>query len=278
MRGFLVNVDRCNGCYNCQIACKDEYCDQPWLPYSEAQPQVGQFWMRLNEVERGQTPLVCVSSWPVFCQHCQDAPCESAAPEGLFERREDGLLVLKPIQLELEQAEKIAAACPIGAIYVDRERGLAQKCAGCAHLLDDTWKTPRCVDACPTEALRFGEIEDFEEEFERGQVICECLSGAKPLVRYLNMPKRFAGGTIITSEDNEVVIGATVDLTLDGEVVASMETDDFGDWLFEQIEPAHYLVKVHCAGKPEAVIEVDTTERDVYAGVCDLSKDPSERG
>lgn len=272
MKGFLIDINKCNGCYNCQVVCKDEHCDQAWLPYSESQPQTGQFWMKVREKERGQVPLVCVSYTPVLCQHCQNAPCEHAAPEGTFERRDDGLLILKPEKLSAEQAQAVADACPIGAIYVDESRGLAQKCAGCAHLLDDTWKTPRCVDACATEALRFGDIEDFGEEFETAAIIDPALADAKPLVRYLNVPKRFVGGTVITSHDNEVVIGATVCLERDGEVVEKTQTDDFGDWLFEQIDPACYTITVEGAAAMKKSFEADCSEQDIYAGVCDLSQ------
>lgn len=39
-KAFLIDYNKCNGCYSCQIACKDEFCDQAWLPYSEAQPEL----------------------------------------------------------------------------------------------------------------------------------------------------------------------------------------------------------------------------------------------
>lgn len=50
-----------------------------------------------------------------------------------------------------------AAACPYGAIFWNEALSLPQKCTGCAHLLDNGAKVPRCVEACPTDALRFGE-------------------------------------------------------------------------------------------------------------------------
>ena len=34
MKAFLVDVSICNGCYNCQIACKDEHCSNDWMPYA----------------------------------------------------------------------------------------------------------------------------------------------------------------------------------------------------------------------------------------------------
>ena len=40
---FLIDVARCSGCFNCQLACKDENCGNDWRPYSAAQDMTGQF-------------------------------------------------------------------------------------------------------------------------------------------------------------------------------------------------------------------------------------------
>ena len=64
---FLVDVAKCNGCYNCQIVCKDEHCGNDWRPYAAPQPETGQFWMRLEEKTRGQVPVVKVAYKPVMC-------------------------------------------------------------------------------------------------------------------------------------------------------------------------------------------------------------------
>ena len=42
-------------------------------------------------------------------------------------------------------------ACPYDVIFFNEDLNLAQKCTGCAHLLDDGWAEPRCADACPTD-------------------------------------------------------------------------------------------------------------------------------
>ena len=43
---FAIDVAKCNGCYGCQIVCKDEHCGNDWRPYAAPQPETGQFWMR----------------------------------------------------------------------------------------------------------------------------------------------------------------------------------------------------------------------------------------
>ena len=34
MKVFIFDLDRCNGCHNCQIACKDEHVDNDWSRYA----------------------------------------------------------------------------------------------------------------------------------------------------------------------------------------------------------------------------------------------------
>ncbi|MDR3209449.1 MAG: hypothetical protein LBT36_02330 [Oscillospiraceae bacterium] len=53
---FCVDVSRCNGCHNCQLACKDEHAGNDWMPYARAQPEIGQFWLRLREHVGGSIP------------------------------------------------------------------------------------------------------------------------------------------------------------------------------------------------------------------------------
>ncbi len=67
-------------------------------------------------------------------------------------------------------ASCVSAACPYGTISFNQALKLAQKCTGCAHLLDRGWpiKEPRCVDACVTGALKFGEEADLQGPDRQG--------------------------------------------------------------------------------------------------------------
>ena len=51
MKAMLIDLTKCVGCYDCQIACKDEHVGNEWLPYAKSQPIAGQFWMKNNEEE-----------------------------------------------------------------------------------------------------------------------------------------------------------------------------------------------------------------------------------
>ena len=80
--GLLIDVTKCSGCHNCFLACRDEYYDNDYSPYSGPQPLDGQFWMQIKEVEGGKYPRPRLNYIAVPCQHCQNAPCVDAARDG----------------------------------------------------------------------------------------------------------------------------------------------------------------------------------------------------
>ncbi|HJI99567.1 MAG TPA: carboxypeptidase regulatory-like domain-containing protein [Coriobacteriaceae bacterium] len=257
---FVIDVDKCNGCHNCQVACKDEHCGQAWLPYAEAQPLTGQFWMKVNEKERGQVPVVRVSYLPHLCNHCENPACEKAAPDAVY-KREDGLVIIDPEKARGNS--NLVDACPVGAIFWNEELSLPQKCTGCAHLLDDGWEVPRCGDACPTEALRY--IDEEEVDLANAVTLPE-LAGTGPKVYYLNYPKRFVAGLVYDPEADEVIIDGKVTLKQGEAVVQEMRTDDFGDFKFEQVDPGNYEIIVESAGYDTAHVGIDLSEKDRFVG------------
>ena len=105
---FVFDAAKCNGCRNCQIACKDEHVDNDWSPWSRPQPDTGHFWCRIEERVRGQVPKVRVSYVMHRCQHCENAPCMAAAPEAVY-RREDGLVIVDPEANEVVPGARVTA-------------------------------------------------------------------------------------------------------------------------------------------------------------------------
>lgn len=266
MKTFLLDINRCNGCYSCQIVCKDEHCDASWLPYAAPQPETGQFWMKVTEKVRGQVPVVKVTYTPTLCAHCAKAPCAGICPADAFDIREDGLMVLLPEKCTGCMA--CVDACPIGAIYANTEASIAQKCTGCAHLLDNGWTVPRCVDACPTEALLYLEDSDIPDE----AVSLPALEGLGSRVRYLNLPKRFVAGITVDLAADEVVIGARVDLLdpIGNSIIATSKTDDFGDFFFNQVEASRYTLRIAATGYTGVELTVDATDEDINIGPIDM--------
>jgi Fe-S-cluster-containing dehydrogenase component len=266
---ILIDVSKCSGCYNCFLACRDEYYGNEYPNYSAAQPLDGQFWMQIKEIERGSYPKPKVAYTPTPCMHCESAPCMDAAKDGAVYRRDDGIVMIDPDKAKGQDA--IAAACPYGVIFWNAETQLAQKCTLCAHRLDEGEKLPRCVESCPTGALVFGDLDDPESEIAKLAATAETESlrpefETDPLVRYIGLPKRFVAGEVVKADDQgECARGVSVTLT-GTELSLETRTDMFGDFEFEGLEKnAEYQIRVSAEGYVDQEITV-TTRTDVNLG------------
>lgn len=267
MKAFYIDISVCNGCYCCQIACKDEHVDNDWTPYARPQPETGQFWLGITELERGQIPKVKVTYIPRMCHHCDNAPCMTECKIDAIYKRDDGLVIIDPTKCT--GCKLCLDACPHDAIFFNEEMNIAQKCTGCAHLLDndpDEWPVPRCVDACPTEALRFGEEEEFRDFIAEAESF-HPEAGTRSRLYYKHLPKKFVAGTLYDPVEKEVIIGAVCTLkdNASGETF-TVRTDNFGDFWFRGLKDDRtFTLSLEKNGRTK-VIEVIRTEKDINLG------------
>ncbi len=238
---FVIDIAKCNGCHNCQIVCKDEHVVNDWTPIAKPQPDIGQFWIELTERVRGTVPKVKVAYRPHLCMHCDKAPCiESCPVQGALYKREDGLVIVDPVKCT--GCRLCIDACPYeGVLWFNEDLNIAQKCTGCAHLLDNGWTEPRCADACPTLAIRFMEESEAKDLIAQAEVWRpELKDKVKPRVYYLNLPKKFIAGTVYDPIEEEVIIGAAVTLKPAGGKAQTIQTDSYGDFWFEGLADGVY--------------------------------------
>ena len=266
---ILIDVNKCNGCYNCFLSCRDEYYGNEYPGYSAAQPLNDQFWMQVTEIERGEYPKPKISYIAKPCMHCESAPCIDAAKDGAVYRRDDGIVMIDPVKAKGQEA--IVNACPYRVIFWNSELQLPQKCTMCAHRLDEGEKQPRCVESCPTGALVFGDLDDQNSEIAKLSKSLDVESlhpefGTDSLVKYVGIPKRFVAGEVVfAGKEGECAPGVKVTLTGGGLTLETV-TDIFGDFEFERLEKNEsYTVAVSVDGYAAKEVSF-VTRKDVNLG------------
>jgi len=273
MKTMIVDITKCIGCYNCQLACKDEHVGNDWTPYAKSQPE-GQFWMKVTELERGTVPKVKVDWIPKMCMHCDDAPCISACIDHAITKRSDGIVLIDP--QKCKGSQKCIKACPYGVIYFNSEINIAQKCTMCAHLLDRGWEEPRCVTACPAEALLFGEKEELESLINRAEALStEENLGSIPKVNvhYIGVPRKFIAGEVFSPVEDKCIDCATITLVnMATSDKFTTKTDNYGDFWLEVIKTGTYSMTIEKEGYGPQEIKQISTEKDVNIGEIKLYK------
>jgi tetrathionate reductase subunit B len=259
---LIVNVAKCMGCDTCVVACKDEFYDNDWSPYSKPQPRKA-FWMTLNTVERGEIPRLRVSHVATPCMQCEDAPCQQAATGQAVYTRSDGIVMIDPVRSVGQK--QLVASCPYGVIYWNEALNIPQKCTFCAHLLDRGWTDPRCVKGCPLDALTFGDYEDLQSTIQQsGAVPLHPEFGTKPRVYYIGLPKTMITAAVIDS-NGECLEGvdATAKDTTSGTTVKTT-SNAFGHVYLDGLEAKKtYDVTFSKAGKTKTMTVTLETDKEL---------------
>jgi Fe-S-cluster-containing dehydrogenase component len=207
-------------------------------------------------------PQVKVSYVFIPCQHCVNAPCIKACPvKNTVYQRDDGLVIIDP--KECTGCKNCIDACPYKAIYFNTNLKIAQKCTGCAHLLDRGWKEPRCADVCAHGAIKFGNEAELGDLIAKSEVLNSDF-GTMPRVHYIGLPKKFIAGTVYDPVAEEVIIGAKCTLTGGGEEFIT-STDEFGDFWFEGLKKGTFTLKIESGGKTMTIDSINT-DKDISLG------------
>lgn len=276
---MTINLDTCIGCYNCQIACKDEHVGNDFPPIAVSQPTFGHFWMGIEEIERRLSPHhIRVVYIPRLCQHCADAACIKAAGNGAAYRRPDGIVIIDPEKAVGQR--QLVEACPNGAIFWNEEKNLPQKCTLCAHLLDDGWAEPRCVQTCPTNCIHFGDLDDPDSrvsKFNQGRdpEVLRPELNSKPSVRYIGLPKPHLSGTVIYGERNECAPSVVVTLTIPSGSEKTCITDAYGAFKFDGVAMGKHSLRCEKEGYVPYSCQLDITRDIEYLGEVFLQSDNS---
>src|SRR6185503_11808023 len=151
--GFVIDHSKCIGCHACTVACK-----------SENQVTVGSFRTWVKYTEAGEFPEVKRSFAVLRCNQCTAAPCVTICPTGALRKRPDGIVDVDPkICIGCKSCMQ---GCPYDALYINPDKGTAEKCHFCAHRTE-AGLAPACAIVCPTEAIIPGDFDDPESRVSR---------------------------------------------------------------------------------------------------------------
>lgn len=225
--GMAVDLSRCTGCSACVTAC---YAENNIPVVGEDQVFKGRemSWMRIERYWEGgedaEHPIEARFA-PIMCQHCDNAPCEPVCPVYAAYHTPDGLN--GQVYNRCVGTRYCSNNCPFKVRYYNwlkynetawpeplhlqlnpevtvRARGVMEKCTFCvqrirgaqhaARLEDrplrDGDVVPACVQACPSQAMAFGNVKDPEAEIvrwasdPRGYTMLELIN-VRPQVTYL---------------------------------------------------------------------------------------------
>src|SRR6185437_15462585 len=173
---FLTDSTLCIGCKACEVACKewngvsDDGLNWTGFSYDNTGAVGHSTWRHVKFVEHAPQPghggnsSDVAASWTFssdVCKHCENAGCLEACPTGAIVRTEFGGVYVQPDICN--GCSYCVVACPFGVVQRDKEDGRAFKCTFC-YDRQKVGLTPACAHACPTESIKFGNLEGLRIE------------------------------------------------------------------------------------------------------------------
>ena len=167
-KGVLVDLTRCIGCRSCEAACNHEHdLPDPGLPFNDMsiydlrdhgqkrRPDEKSFTV-VNRYQAGS------STHPLYrkvqCNHCQEPACLTSCFVNAYSKTAEGAVVYNPNVCVGCRTCMIACPFSIPAfLYSSAFKPQIMKCNFCYDTRLQQGKVPACVEACPSDALTFGE-------------------------------------------------------------------------------------------------------------------------
>jgi Fe-S-cluster-containing dehydrogenase component len=190
---MTIDLSTCTGCSACVVACQSEN-NIPIVGEKQVIAGREMHWLRIDEYQDGVNRF----AQPVPCMHCEKAPCEVVCPVGATVHSADGLNDM--VYNRCVGTRYCSNNCPYKVRrfnfldYSDfaeealkplhnpevtvRSRGVMEKCTYCVQrirggerdtelagepLRDGRIKTA-CQQACPSQAIQFGDWNDPTSE------------------------------------------------------------------------------------------------------------------
>ncbi|MEW6506234.1 MAG: TAT-variant-translocated molybdopterin oxidoreductase [Bacteroidota bacterium] len=201
-----IDLNKCTSCTACVTSCNVEN-NIPVVGKDQVERGREMQWMRIDRYYSGSPDEPIVSNQPMLCQHCDNAPCENVCPVNATNHSPDGLNQMAynrcvgtrycsnncPYKVRRynffdfrdhfadEYYQNNLTSLVNNPEVTVRSRGVMEKCTFCIQRimearsnaitegreLKGTDVVTACQQACPTNAIVFGDMNDPDSKISK---------------------------------------------------------------------------------------------------------------